>query len=84
MAMDVYAYAITCVEVLTMGRMPWPLMDDEAVRHFVLSSVFFVLFCFFSLPFFVLFIVHCHGRWLTRGVFCVCREHASTNPTRTV
>jgi len=36
--MDVYAYAITCVEILTMGRMPWPLMDDEAVRHFVLSA----------------------------------------------
>lgn len=36
--MDVYAYAISCVEILTMGRMPWPLMDDEAVRHFVLST----------------------------------------------
>jgi abelson tyrosine-protein kinase 1 len=36
--MDVYAYAISCIEILTMGRMPWPLMDDDAVRHFVLSK----------------------------------------------
>ncbi|RDB18261.1 Dual specificity protein kinase splA [Hypsizygus marmoreus] len=36
--MDVYSYAISCIEILTMGRMPWPLMDDEAVRHFVLKE----------------------------------------------
>ncbi|KAF9462806.1 hypothetical protein BDZ94DRAFT_1260375 [Collybia nuda] len=36
--MDVYAYAILCIEILTMGRMPWALMDDEAVRHFVLKE----------------------------------------------
>ncbi|PPR04893.1 hypothetical protein CVT26_012713 [Gymnopilus dilepis] len=35
-AADVWAFGITCVEILTMGRMPWPLMDDNAVRHFVL------------------------------------------------
>ncbi|KAG6827855.1 hypothetical protein H0H92_010245 [Tricholoma furcatifolium] len=29
-AMDVYAFAILCVEILAMGRMPWPLLDDEA------------------------------------------------------
>ncbi|KAK7046149.1 hypothetical protein VNI00_007152 [Paramarasmius palmivorus] len=28
--MDVYAFAITCIEVLSMGRMPWPLQDDDA------------------------------------------------------
>jgi abelson tyrosine-protein kinase 1 len=44
MAMDVYAYAITCVEILTMGRMPWPLMDNDAVRHFVLSAFFSIIF----------------------------------------
>ncbi|KAF8890966.1 hypothetical protein BD779DRAFT_1515523 [Infundibulicybe gibba] len=33
--MDVYAYAISCIEILSMGRMPWPLMDDDAVRYFV-------------------------------------------------
>ncbi|EEB86842.1 hypothetical protein MPER_16054, partial [Moniliophthora perniciosa FA553] len=36
--MDVYAFAITCIEVLSMGRMPWPLVDDDAVRHFVLKD----------------------------------------------
>ncbi|KAJ7217776.1 hypothetical protein GGX14DRAFT_550000 [Mycena pura] len=34
-AMDVYGYAMCCVEVLTMGRIPWPLSNDEDVRHFV-------------------------------------------------
>ncbi|KAG6864758.1 hypothetical protein C0991_007317 [Blastosporella zonata] len=36
--MDVYAYAISCVEILSMGKMPWPLADDDAVRHFVLRE----------------------------------------------
>ncbi|KAI9457475.1 hypothetical protein BJY52DRAFT_1223837 [Lactarius psammicola] len=36
--MDVYAFAICCVEILTMGALPWPLMDDEAVRRFVLND----------------------------------------------
>lgn len=36
--MDVYAFAICCVEILTKGALPWPLMDDDAVRHFVLSE----------------------------------------------
>ncbi|KAF8060214.1 hypothetical protein FPV67DRAFT_1513824 [Lyophyllum atratum] len=36
--MDVYAYAISCVEVLSMGRVPWALLDDVAVRHFVLNE----------------------------------------------
>ena len=36
--MDVYAFAICCVEILTTGALPWPLMDDNAVRHFVLSG----------------------------------------------
>ena len=35
--MDVYAFSICCVEILTMGALPWPLMDDDAVRHFVLG-----------------------------------------------
>ena len=33
--MDVYAFAICCAEILTKGALPWPLMDDDAVRHFV-------------------------------------------------
>ncbi|KAJ6515780.1 hypothetical protein C8R45DRAFT_811380 [Mycena sanguinolenta] len=36
--MDVYSYAICCVEILSMGRLPWPLMSDEAVRDFVLKD----------------------------------------------
>ncbi|KAG6877905.1 hypothetical protein C0993_002387 [Termitomyces sp. T159_Od127] len=36
--MDVYAYAILCVEIVAMGKLPWPLADDEAVRHFVLRE----------------------------------------------
>ncbi|KAJ6461227.1 hypothetical protein C8R47DRAFT_993608 [Mycena vitilis] len=36
--MDVYSYAICCVEILSMGRLPWPLMSDEAVRNFVLKD----------------------------------------------
>ncbi|KAF8268212.1 kinase-like domain-containing protein, partial [Lactarius quietus] len=37
-AMDVYAFAICCWEILNMGALPWPLMDDNAVRHFVLNK----------------------------------------------
>ncbi|KAF8957169.1 hypothetical protein BDZ97DRAFT_1707220 [Flammula alnicola] len=37
-AVDVWAFSISCVEILTMGRMPWPMMDDNAVRHFVLKD----------------------------------------------
>jgi len=36
--MDVYAFAICCVEILNKGSLPWPLLDDEAVRHLVLSA----------------------------------------------
>jgi len=36
--MDVYSYAILCVEILGMGRLPWPFIDDEAVRHLVLGE----------------------------------------------
>ncbi|OSC98358.1 hypothetical protein PYCCODRAFT_1480695 [Trametes coccinea BRFM310] len=35
---DVYAFAITCVEILTKGAIPWPMADDDAVRHFVLRE----------------------------------------------
>ena len=40
--MDVYAFAICCVEILTKGSLPWPLLDDEAVRHLVLSTFAFI------------------------------------------
>ncbi|KAL1710172.1 kinase-like domain-containing protein, partial [Schizophyllum commune] len=35
---DVYAFAITAVEVLGFGRLPWGQLDDEAVRWAVLST----------------------------------------------
>lgn len=35
---DVYAFAITCVELLTKGALPWAMADDDAVRHFVLRT----------------------------------------------
>ena len=34
---DAWAFSICCVEILTMGRIPWPFMDDTSVRHSVLS-----------------------------------------------
>ena len=33
--MDVYAFAICCVEILDMGGMPWKHHDDSAVVRFV-------------------------------------------------
>jgi hypothetical protein len=39
--MDVYAFAISCAEILNKGALPWPLMDDNAVRNFVLCEYFF-------------------------------------------
>jgi abelson tyrosine-protein kinase 1 len=36
--MDVYAFAICCWEILNMGALPWPLGDDNAVRHYVLGG----------------------------------------------
>lgn len=35
---DVYAFAISCVELLTKGSVPWFMANDEAVRHFVLGT----------------------------------------------
>ncbi|KAK1230169.1 hypothetical protein PQX77_006763 [Marasmius sp. AFHP31] len=34
---DVYAFAITSVEVLTMGSLPWPMLPDNLVRIRVLD-----------------------------------------------
>jgi len=35
---DVYAFAITCVEIVTMGSLPWPMMPDDVVRKLVLDN----------------------------------------------
>ncbi|KXN85244.1 hypothetical protein AN958_11519 [Leucoagaricus sp. SymC.cos] len=37
-AVDVYAFSISCVEVLNMGQMPWSLVDDNAVQFIVLKE----------------------------------------------
>ncbi|KAN0141932.1 Protein kinase-like domain containing protein [Lactarius tabidus] len=36
--MDVYAFAICCWEILMMGALPWPFMDDDAVQQSVLNE----------------------------------------------
>lgn len=36
---DVYAFGISSAEVLNKGGLPWPHMDDDAVRHLVLSTL---------------------------------------------
>ncbi|KAI0653255.1 kinase-like domain-containing protein [Cubamyces menziesii] len=35
---DVYAFAITCYEVLSKGALPWSMADDGSVRYFVLQE----------------------------------------------
>lgn len=37
---DVYAYAISCIEILTMGDLPWNGADNSSIIHFVLSKCF--------------------------------------------
>ncbi|EIN05641.1 hypothetical protein PUNSTDRAFT_46534 [Punctularia strigosozonata HHB-11173 SS5] len=37
-AMDVYAFAMCCYEILTKGGMPWPNLDDDTVRHLILRE----------------------------------------------
>lgn len=40
MEMDIYAYAISCVEILTMGELPWGRIDDAVLIRFVLGASF--------------------------------------------
>jgi serine/threonine protein kinase len=35
---DVYAFAIVCVEILTNGDLPWAMLDDQAVQQIVLRK----------------------------------------------
>lgn len=35
---DVYAFAITCVEIVTMGSLPWPMIADDVVKKRVLGA----------------------------------------------
>ena len=44
---DVYSYAICCIEILTLGGVPWSALDDNAVRDLVLSrSLYDQTICF--------------------------------------
>ena len=47
-SMDVYAFGICCVEILTNGSIPWPLIDDEVVKCLVLSAFTFTLLLAFT------------------------------------
>ena len=49
--MDVYAFAICCAEILTMGALPWQFVDDDTVRHLVLSAYPLLHYPVFCLPF---------------------------------
>ncbi|KAG6872774.1 hypothetical protein C0995_006694 [Termitomyces sp. Mi166 len=35
---DVYAFAMCCIEIVTMGSIPWPTMKDDDVRQHVLDE----------------------------------------------
>ena len=37
-ATDVYAYSIVCIEVLTMGDIPWGQKNDDDIRFNVLGK----------------------------------------------
>ena len=32
---DVYAFGISCAEILNLGALPWPYTNDDTVRHIV-------------------------------------------------
>jgi serine/threonine protein kinase len=48
-AIDVYAFAISCIEILTKGDLPWSHMDDDSVRYFSLSKLSYSQKCNISL-----------------------------------
>lgn len=39
---DIFAFAIVCIEVLSMGELPWGTMNDEDVRSALLGTISFV------------------------------------------
>jgi len=42
--MDVYAFAVCCIEILTNGTSLWLSLNDKAVRSLVLSAFVFTHF----------------------------------------
>jgi hypothetical protein len=55
---DIYAFAICCGEILTMGAVPWSLVDDDTVRHLVLSEYPFLHYLAFACVFVVVLLIH--------------------------
>jgi abelson tyrosine-protein kinase 1 len=41
-ASDVYAFAMSCIEVITKGNLPFPIMNDEQVKIFVGGKLLFL------------------------------------------
>ncbi len=37
---DIYAFAIVCTEVLSMGELPWGCIPDDEIRQNVLGMPF--------------------------------------------
>ena len=35
---DVYAFAIVCIEILTNGDLPWSMLDDQVIQQLVLRE----------------------------------------------
>ncbi|EKM52507.1 uncharacterized protein PHACADRAFT_211755 [Phanerochaete carnosa HHB-10118-sp] len=35
---DIYAFAVSCYEILTKGEVPWPNANDSSIRHFILNQ----------------------------------------------
>lgn len=72
---DVYAFAMVCVEILTKGALPWPMMDDEAVRRSVLrKSALFLKSYLSPMPSCRVYAIDAMRSLICRG------EQASTHP----
>lgn len=37
-AIDVYAYAITCIEILSMGNIPWGSAEDSSLAYRIIGK----------------------------------------------
>jgi len=37
-AVDVYAFSITCIEIMSMGNLPWGSMEDTLLSHRIVGK----------------------------------------------
>jgi len=44
---DIYAFAIVCIEVLSMGELPWGCIPDDEIRQNVLGTTFSLILVHF-------------------------------------